>query len=82
VIGDFSSAQGDKIDLASLDANTGLTGNQAFSFIGSAEFTAAGQIRFDAATGAIQCNVDGSLSADFEIGLTGVSALQASDFIL
>jgi len=82
VISDFSSAQGDKIDLASLDANTGLTGNQAFSFIGSAEFTGAGQIRFDAATGAIQCNVDGSLSADFEIGLTGVSVLQAADFIL
>jgi Ca2+-binding RTX toxin-like protein len=30
----FSQAEGDRIDLATIDANTRLSGNQAFAFIG------------------------------------------------
>ncbi len=45
-ITDFSRAQGDKIDLSGIDANTGAAGNQAFSFIGSGLFTHhAGELR-------------------------------------
>jgi Ca2+-binding RTX toxin-like protein len=79
VISDFSSADGDKIDLSTLDANTGVSGNQAFTFIGDAAFSAAGQIRF--ADGVLQGNVNGDVVADFEIGLIGVTSLTASDFI-
>ena len=38
-IADFSHAQGDRIDLASIDANTLVAGDQAFNFIGGAPFT-------------------------------------------
>jgi len=40
-ITDFSHAQGDKIDLSAIDASTVLAGNQAFSFIGTALYTAS-----------------------------------------
>src|SRR5262249_56842695 len=45
-IADFSQAQGDKIDLSLIDANTTVVGNQAFDFIGSAAFSnTAGELR-------------------------------------
>ena len=43
---DFSRSQGDRIDLARVDANERAPGNQAFQFIGQAQFTGAGQLRF------------------------------------
>ncbi|MEQ1756126.1 MAG: peroxidase family protein [Micropepsaceae bacterium] len=54
IITDFHHAEGDIIDLTSIDANTTVSGNQAFDFIGSAAFSdptvgatlAAGQIRW------------------------------------
>lgn len=82
VIYDFSHLQGDRIDLSTLDANSGMAGDQAFSFIGNAAFNAAGQVRYDAGSGIIQCNVDGNLSADFEIGMVGVSQLVIADFFV
>ena len=82
MITDFSHAQLDKIDLASLDANIGMAGNQAFVYIGGAAFSSAGQLRFDAGTGILQANVGGTLAADFEIGMLGVSALVVADFVL
>jgi serralysin len=45
VIADFSFAQGDRIDVHEIDANTGLGGNQDFTFIGTAAYSGAGQIR-------------------------------------
>lgn len=82
VIYDFSHLQGDRIDLSPLDANSGMAGDQAFSFIGNAAFNAAGQVRYDASSGIIQCNVDGNLGADFEIGMVGVSQLVTADFFV
>ncbi len=38
-ITDFSHAQADKIDLAAIDANTGVAGDQGFSFIGTGLYT-------------------------------------------
>ncbi len=38
-IWDFSHAQGDRIDLSAIDANSSVGGNQAFTFIGAANFT-------------------------------------------
>ena len=47
VIYDFSSAQADKIDISAIDARTAVSGNQAFTFIGAAEFSKkAGERRY------------------------------------
>jgi Ca2+-binding RTX toxin-like protein len=77
----FSQAEGDRIDLAAIDANTRLSGNQAFAFIGDAGFgRIAGQLRF--AGGVLQADVNGDARSDMEIAIQGVSALLTADFIL
>lgn len=44
---DFSFAEGDRIDLAPVDANFIFSGNQAFDFIGTQAFThTAGELRY------------------------------------
>jgi Ca2+-binding RTX toxin-like protein len=84
VIQDFTTA--DVMDLRGTDANALAAGNQAFSFIGSGAFTEAGQLRFEAdGTGntLVQANVNGDLSADFEVLLQGyTSVLGRGDFLL
>jgi Ca2+-binding RTX toxin-like protein len=84
-IADFSRAQGDKIDLAAIDASTAAAGNQAFSFIGSGLYHhAAGELRV-AVTGGVTTiagDVNGDGNSDFHIVLTGAIALQAADFVL
>ena len=77
----FSRAEGDRIDLATIDANTRLSGDQAFAFIGDAGFgRIAGQLRF--AGGVLQADLNGDARADMEIAIQGVSTLLAADFIL
>jgi VCBS repeat-containing protein len=83
-IRDFSSAQGDKIDLSLIDANTILGGNNDFTL--SASFTgAAGQlIHGTTATGyLVQGDVNGDAVADivFQVDLVGAASLTANDFI-
>ena len=78
-ISDFSSLQGDKLDLSKLDANLLTSFADTFSFIDSNDFTAAGQLRF--VDQVLYGNVNGDLGADFEIQLTGVSTLNANDLI-
>jgi Ca2+-binding RTX toxin-like protein len=84
-ITDFSRAQGDKIDLAGIDANTAVAGDQGFSFIGSGLFTHhAGELRF-AVVGSVTTiagDINGDGVSDFHIQLTGAFALQAADFVL
>jgi len=84
-ITDFSHAQGDRIDLSAIDANTALAGNQAFSFIGSGLYTGvAGQLRFAQSGGntTIAGDINGDGTSDFHIIVKGTIALQASDFVL
>ncbi|WP_343718488.1 calcium-binding protein, partial [Inquilinus sp.] len=84
-ITDFSHAQGDRIDLSAIDANTGAAGDQAFAFIGSGLFTGvAGQLRFTQGGGVttVAGDVNGDGAADFHIQLTGTIALVAADFVL
>jgi Ca2+-binding RTX toxin-like protein len=85
-ITDFSHAQGDKIDLSTIDANTAAAGNQAFTFIGSGLFTGvAGQLRAANTSPGITTiagDVNGNGTSDFHIILTGDIALQATDFML
>ncbi|MEH2411995.1 calcium-binding protein [Nostoc sp.] len=71
---------GDRIDVSDIDANTTKGGNQAFTFIGAAAFSAPGQIRYSG--GILQANTDGNLSADFEARLVGAPQLVVSDIIL
>ncbi|MGL4962386.1 MAG: hypothetical protein ACRC67_14215 [Inquilinus sp.] len=85
VIGDFSHAQGDRINLSAIDADTGAAGNQAFTFIGTATYTGvAGQLRFhsNGAVTTIAGDVDGDGVSDFHIQLTGAIGLVAGDFVL
>jgi Ca2+-binding RTX toxin-like protein len=70
----------DKIDVAAIEANTNLAGDQAFTFIGTAAFTALGQVRY--AAGLVQFNNTGNNNADMEITLTGAPNLVAGGFIL
>jgi Ca2+-binding RTX toxin-like protein len=82
VILDF--AAGDKINLAGVDANSSQSGNQAFSFIGAAAFTALGQLHYTSVGGIwlVEGNTTGDTAADFSIEIRNGFALQASDFVL
>lgn len=85
VIVDFSRQQGDHIELNRIDANSGLAGDQAFSFIGGANFSGqAGELRSVSSGGTtvVSGDVDGNGQADFAISLRGHVALNAGDFIL
>ncbi|UWI61031.1 M10 family metallopeptidase C-terminal domain-containing protein [Pseudomonas sp. BW7P1] len=79
IITDFSSLQGDKIDLRMFDANLQQSGLNSFSFIGSAQFTGAGQLRF--VDHVLSGNVSGNAGADFEIQLVGVNSFSANDLV-
>lgn len=84
LIAGFSVAQGDKIDLFDIDADSSLSGNQAFGFVGSSALTGKGQVRVEVQTDG-NTHVFGATSGTtpgFEIVLAGNVALQASDFVL
>lgn len=78
-ITDFTRGQ-DKIDLAGIDANTSITGVQAFSYIGSASFSGAGQLRYS--QGILYGNINSNPASDFQIALSGSPAISAGDLIL
>ena len=83
-IADFNRLQLDKIDLSTIDAKSGTPLiNDAFTFIGNSAFSnVAGQLMFDNATHSIYGDINGDSVADFQIILTGVTNLLATDFIL
>lgn len=75
---------GDKINLSGIDANSSVSGDQAFSFIGTAAFTALGQLHYKSVGGIwlVEGNTTGNTGADFSIEIHNGFALQASDFVL
>ncbi|MGB8811863.1 MAG: M10 family metallopeptidase C-terminal domain-containing protein, partial [Paracoccaceae bacterium] len=80
-IADFQHAQGDRVDLRAIDAETNLAGDQAFHFIGGAAFGRdAGELRFSA--GFLIGDVNGDGVADFRILMSGVAALVQTDIFL
>jgi Ca2+-binding RTX toxin-like protein len=84
VISDFVVGD-DIINLAAIDANRSNTGsNDTFTFIGTAAFTAAGQVRYVQSGGNtyIEMEVTSGSIADGMIKLTGLYTLNASDFNL
>ncbi len=73
----------DKIDLSAIDANTSVDGDQAFTWIGAANFSGhAGQLRENATGTIIQADVNGDKTADLAVSLTGNHAFTAGDFVL
>jgi Ca2+-binding RTX toxin-like protein len=81
VISGFSRSQGDRIDLAAIDARPGTVGDDAFSYIGSSAFSgAAGQLRYSG--GYLMADLDGDRTSDFELRLSSVWSLSNSDFLL
>jgi serralysin len=84
-INDFSSAQGDRIDLSGIDADVNTGGDDSFTFIGTSGFSgSAGELRFVNVGPNILVtgDVDGDGIADFEIFVNNTATLSASDFIL
>lgn len=82
---DFKSAEGDKINLRGIDANTNISGDQNFVFIGTSAFhKVAGELRFEVANGVstVSADVNGDGVADFQLILPGVGTLQSADFFL
>lgn len=82
------AAAGDVIDLSTIDANTGVTGNQAFVFKGSGAITGPGQVHVVASgtNTLIQANIGGTTAPELEILVADGTALHtqwvATDFIL
>jgi Ca2+-binding RTX toxin-like protein len=84
IVGGFSHGF-DHIDLATIDSNTLVAGNQAFSFIGSAAFSGvAGQLRYTNYSGnvIIDADVNGDSAADMQILVAGTSFMTGTDFIV
>jgi len=82
---DFSTAEGDQLDVHSIDADSVTVGQQAFNFVGTAHFShTAGELRYAVVNGDafVYGDTDGNGTADFSIQLHGVTSLAASDFIL
>lgn len=75
----FSGAAGDRLDVSAIDANTLVSGNQAFTFIGSEPFTAAGQLRVS--NGVLSADVNGDHVPDFGV-VVGTAHLDSGYFIL
>jgi Ca2+-binding RTX toxin-like protein len=79
----FVSGQ-DKLHLSAIDANGALAGDPAFVFMGTAAFTAAGQVRYSVSGSdvVVEVNVVGTSGAEMTIRLSGLGALVAGDFFL
>ena len=82
---DFSAADGDQINVHSIDANTNLASDQDFRFIGDQAFhQVAGELRYGAEGDhiVVMGDVTGDGLSDFSIKVLGVNALQSGDFLL
>ena len=84
LISDFDQGI-DKINVSGIDAITGGV-DEAFSFIGGADFSgAAGELRFfQTASGntIVEADTNGDGVADFQIACTGIIDFTAGDFVL
>ncbi|MEJ5990430.1 M10 family metallopeptidase C-terminal domain-containing protein [Ramlibacter sp. PS3R-8] len=81
VISDFVRGQ-DVIDLAGIDADTGTAANDAFRYIGAADFSAdaTGELRLEG--GILYGSTDEDAAAEFSIEVVGVTALGAADLVM
>jgi serralysin len=82
-ISDFNPRQLDRIDLHAIDADHTTRGNQDFTFIDTADFSAPGQIRYanDGVDTFIFLNIDTNLDTDAAIRISGLQTPDASWFV-
>ncbi|MCV9963355.1 M10 family metallopeptidase C-terminal domain-containing protein [Pararhizobium sp. BT-229] len=81
----FLGTEGDRIHLSTLDANTKVSGDQAFSFLGTSAFTGkAGELRYTktASDTYVYADVNGDAVADFAIHLDDAVTLGKGYFVL
>lgn len=82
---DLRRGEGDRIDLSQIDANTKIRGDQAFTFIGAAEYShRPGQLGFtifgdDIIVGG---DTNGDGESDFLIAVLDLSLVKQTDFML
>ena len=84
LVKDFTQGS-DIVNFSQIDANTGVAGNQAFTFVGTAGFSGtAGELSFSqtATHTIISLDVNGDAVADSQVAFTGVITFVAVDFIL
>jgi Ca2+-binding RTX toxin-like protein len=85
LVTDFSRAQGDKIDLSSIDANTDVDGNQSFTFGGNDATPATGVVSFRPAGAGqtlVQANTDADAAIEIQFLVRGTAPNLAGDYIL
>ena len=79
---------GDRLDLSGIDADYSAAGDQGFTLVTGAAFTAAGQLavtyetRADGDFTIVQGNVDGNTAADFKIEIAGHQDVTAANTTL
>ncbi|MBB4039187.1 Ca2+-binding RTX toxin-like protein [Microvirga flocculans] len=83
-IADFSGKGGDRIDLRAIDANTKKFGDQNFAFIGTKDFSKAGEVRYEKTKGYtyVYLNTDSDKAAEAVIKLKGSLDLSKGWFVL
>ncbi|URK87907.1 M10 family metallopeptidase C-terminal domain-containing protein [Rhizobium sp. RCAM05350] len=82
---DFLAAQGDRIDLSRIDANTKIAGDQPFTFINSSGFSCkASELRYTqtASDTYIYGDVNGDGKSDFILHLDDAISMQKGYFVL
>ena len=82
---DFSGIGGDRLDLSAIDAKSSVSGDQAFTFIGTAAFSGkAGELNYSkqASDTYIYGDTNGDKKADFAIHLDDAVLLSKGYFIL
>jgi Ca2+-binding RTX toxin-like protein len=84
VVTDFDAAQGDRIDVSIIDANPLMGGDQAFTFVGTADYSDVAQIRVvtDGIDTYLAFNTDYNPDNDGAIRLVGLMTPQESWFEL
>lgn len=80
---DFHAEDGDRIDLRAIDADTSLPGDQAFTYVGAAQFTAPGQLRarLIANDTLVEVDIDGG-GADMRLVVGSNQLIDANAFFL
>ncbi len=83
VITDFAHLA-DKFDLAGIDADATVAGNQIFHWVGGAALTGPGEVGYFTSGGntIIHMSTDADVAAEAEIQLTGIRTLSEQDFYL